>query len=131
MVAADYGDPISGGFVYTSTDSGATWTPRLNPEPWVGVASSADPQAPLAVAESDRSIWVSTDSGTNWTQDLLPTEMEPCFVATSADGSRVAVASTNEFVAKVCTSADGGSIWAQMEAAPGRCRALAMSADGN
>jgi len=48
--------------IYTSTDSGVTWTPRENIRDWLGVASSADGSKLVAIAFQGQ-IYTSTDSG--------------------------------------------------------------------
>ncbi len=93
-----------GGFLYTSTDSGVSWTKNtsLNPTLWAGVSSSAD-GTKLAVVEleslvGERSneigyIYTSTDSGVTWTEQTTAGGDGGQYwseVVSSADGSRLA-----------------------------------------
>jgi hypothetical protein len=56
------------GDIYTSTDSGATWTDRLSAgsQQWDGLTCSAD-GTHLAAAVAGGDIYTSTDSGATWT----------------------------------------------------------------
>jgi ligand-binding sensor protein len=55
---------VYGGQIYTSTDSGVTWTPQASNRNWFGVASSADGTKLVAVVDGGQ-IYTSTDSGVN------------------------------------------------------------------
>ncbi|MBP8295369.1 MAG: hypothetical protein KAX84_04625 [Burkholderiales bacterium] len=84
---------ITGGQIHTSTDSGATWTPRGSARNWTVIASSAD-GTKLAAGTRDGTIFTSTDGGATWIQRLglpglgLPPEISG--IASSADGRRLA-----------------------------------------
>ena len=58
---------ISGGQIYTSTDSGATWSARETARSWNAVASSADGSKLVATVANGK-IYTSTDSGATWTE---------------------------------------------------------------
>ena len=100
LVAAAYAGPsqVGGtGLVYTSDDSGNTWTPAMPPSNyWNSVAISADGTNLVAVALFNQSpgppgvIWRSTNSGVNWYQDTLTGYFSSA--AISADGSRLVAA---------------------------------------
>ena len=77
--------------VYTSTDSGVTWTAHLSVGQWLSVASSAN--GTTLIAGSASGLWVSTDSGATWTLPL-PTQYWQG-VASSADGTKLIAA--NQF----------------------------------
>lgn len=64
LIAAAYGD-----FLYTSTDSGATWTKQLSAGDryWQAVASSAD-GSKLTAADSGGFIYTSINGGLDWTE---------------------------------------------------------------
>jgi len=89
---------VLNGQIYTSTDSGVTWTPRESSRGWQSVASSADGTKLVAVEEAGQNggrIYTSTDSGVSWT----PRESNRIWtsVASSADGFKlVAVVGSNE-----------------------------------
>ena len=88
----------SGG-IYTSTNSGLTWTAWTNmpANVWSAVASSSDGTRLFAVAglqiatqwlQGDGSIYTSTNSGATWTRTSAPTN-DWTAVASSADGTRL------------------------------------------
>ena len=67
---------VSGGFIYTSSDSGATWTEQTaaGSRYWQSIASSSD-GTKLAAVESEwngtnyvGSVYTSSDSGATWTE---------------------------------------------------------------
>src|SRR6185295_13694951 len=61
---------VSGGPIYTSTDSGVSWTAQNSgSRNWQSVASSANGSKLVAV-EILGQIYTSTDSGTNWTAQV-------------------------------------------------------------
>jgi uncharacterized repeat protein (TIGR01451 family) len=80
-----------GGYTYTSTDSGATWTERTAPgsRSWNGLASSSDGSTILAAAQGNY-IFVSTDSGATWTQQTSLGTANWFGVASSSNGTRLA-----------------------------------------
>lgn len=93
------------GQIYTSTDSGLTWTARESLRDWRGIASSADGVKLAAVAQGGQ-IYTSTDSGVTW----VPRESVRAWtsVASSADGSKL-VATVNN--GQIYTSIDSGVTW--------------------
>ena len=88
------------GLIYTSTNSGASWTPTTAPtQYWTAVASSADGTRLMAVGGGWRyawgggwvpgeSIYLSTDSGATWTPAGGPRGNWTA-LACSADGSNI------------------------------------------
>jgi hypothetical protein len=80
------------GPIYTSTDSGNTWTEQNAPSNyWTGVASSSDGTKLVAVSRNGP-IYTSSDSGVTWADSGAPTN-DWTSVASSADGNTlVAVA---------------------------------------
>jgi len=83
-----------GGQIYTSVNSGTTWTARASAHNWMSVASSADGTKLIAVedgAGNGGQIYTSADSGVTWTPHA-PTQVWRS-VTSSQDGSKlVAVA---------------------------------------
>ncbi len=149
LVAAVGGYVITG-YLYTSQDSGATWTQTGSQQQWASVASSADGKTLVAVSQfisypvsQDRStecdsgyIFTSQDSGTTWTPyyDLEYAQQTWTSAASSADGTRLIVVGDG---GDICTSFDSGTTW--NESAPqigsgwnvyGFWQAVASSADG-
>ncbi|MFL6604974.1 MAG: WD40/YVTN/BNR-like repeat-containing protein [Steroidobacteraceae bacterium] len=102
----------NGGQVYTSTDSGATWTARgPTNRNWFTVASSADGTRLVAAEYFSGFIYTSTDSGVTWTP--RGTERSWTSVASSADGTQL-VAATN-MGDQIYTSTDAGVTWTARE----------------
>jgi photosystem II stability/assembly factor-like uncharacterized protein len=113
-----------GGQIYTSTDSGVTWTARDSNRDWRSVASSADGSKLVAVAEGGQ-IYTSTDSGATWT--ARDSNRDWRSVASSADGSKlVAVAEGGQ----IYTSTDSGATWTARDSNRGWI-SVASSADGS
>ncbi len=102
VTVARYGDNI-----YTSTDSGVTWTQRAGPQDWTSVASSSDGSKLVAVV-SGGSIYTSTDSGTNWTAHNSAGNRNWWSVASSSDGSKLVAVVYGGYI---YTSTDSGTNW--------------------
>jgi len=107
------------GYIYTTTNSGTTWTARTGPGSlaWKDVTSSTDGTKLVAVAESggNSSMFTSTDSGVTWTQRYV-TSTWYRHLAASADGSKVySLSSAHESdgytVSHLFASADYGATW--------------------
>jgi len=84
-----------GGYIWTSTNSGATWTPADGTNGttntfghnWYSIVSSADGTRILAGTNGEVA-WISTDSGLTWTPfSSLPNEYYQ-FLVSSADGNK-------------------------------------------
>jgi hypothetical protein len=104
-------------FIYTSGDSGATWTQTGTAQFWTSVASSADGTKLVAATRTlvtgkldSGYIYVSVDSGATWTQ--TGTARDWSSVASSADG--------NKFVVTDCFGGNGagGYIYTFTRTAP-------------
>ena len=93
------------GQIYTSTDSGASWTARETNRRWLDIASSDDGTKLVAVAKNDN-IYTSTDSGITWTaRDSVRNWNK---VISSSDGAKlVATVSSGQ----IYTSTDSGASW--------------------
>ena len=102
LVAGAYNDKL-----YTSTDSGVTWIPRIS-QNWLSVASSADGTKLFAVVQNGP-FYTSTDSGVTWTQRGGTPFWS---VASSADGTKlVAIPYTTGPI--IYTSTDSGVSWTE------------------
>jgi cysteine-rich repeat protein len=114
---------VSNGQIYTSTDSGVTWTARESARAWRWITSSSD-GTKLAAVVSNGQIFTSTDSGVTWT----PTESNRSWLAisSSADGTKLAAAVQN---GRIYTSTDSGASWTPIENARD-WRSIALSSDG-
>lgn len=104
-----------GAGIYTSSNSGTTWTERTTglgtgswPGFWASIAMSADGTKLVATRAFGDPIFTSTDSGLNWTQRASPPAGAWAGVASSSDGSRL-IAAVNG--GKVHLSTDSGATW--------------------
>ncbi|MGA2656455.1 MAG: hypothetical protein ABSH34_02945 [Verrucomicrobiota bacterium] len=79
---------VNGGQIYTSTNSGATWTAQAANGPWCSVASASDGTTLAAVAEGGQ-IYTSTNSGATWTAQTNAGNIVFYSVAGSADGTKL------------------------------------------
>ena len=123
LVAAALND-----FLYTSSDSGLTWTARLTDtlRSWNAVASSSDGSKLVAVVNGGQ-IYTSADSGVTWTARAFTASWKA--VASSADGTRLVAALSGPN--PIYTSADSGTTWTpQAGSGSPLVSALASSADG-
>jgi photosystem II stability/assembly factor-like uncharacterized protein len=119
------------GYIYTSTDSGVTWTLRTSILPyatWTSLASSDD-GTKLAIVNSNTDyVYTSTDSGVTWTQQTGSGSRSWQAIASSADGTKLAAVVYN---GNIYTSTDSGVTWTQQTNAPVKqWRSIASSADG-
>jgi len=96
---------INPGYIYTSTNSGANWTPGASGQAWTSVASSAD-GSKLVAGVVNGGIYVSSDSGFTWTPrslNVVNSFQGPGGLALSADGTKLVAADYGGFI---YTSAD-------------------------
>jgi photosystem II stability/assembly factor-like uncharacterized protein len=127
LIAGTYGD----GNVYTSTNSGASWTLAtnvgVNPSQWVSVASSADGTILTAMGTS---VYVSTNGGDNWTLSTSAPQdsTNSAFVASSADGRLLAASPVSPYDG-VYVSTNFGVTW-NASGPPPNGGSLACSGNG-
>jgi hypothetical protein len=122
--------------LYTSMDSGVTWTFTFTPTTpfwqWGGLACSADGAEVAAVLTWVTSgpsyfpgpIYFSTNSGAAWTEATAPHDVWRS-VASSADGRDLVAAGTDLQV-----STNGGATWMPTLAPTANWQGVASSADG-
>ncbi|MFA6158770.1 MAG: hypothetical protein WC763_04095 [Candidatus Paceibacterota bacterium] len=97
---------VTNGQIYTSTDSGSTWTARESNRNWRGITSSAD-GTKLAAFVQNGQIYTSTDSGVTWTaRDSNRTWYG---ITSSADGTKLAAIVSGG--GQIYTSTDSGVTW--------------------
>ena len=125
----------SGGGIYTSTNSGVTWTQSsvTANQAWVVIASSAD-GTKLAAALENNGIYTSTNSGVTWTQRLSGWG-EWASIASSADGTKLAATASiylngYGYPGGIITSTNSGVTWIQTSALATNWYGIASSADG-
>ena len=120
---------VYGGYIYTSTDSGASWTERTAPgyRNWNSITSSSD-GTKLAATPNGGYIYTSTDSGANWTERTAPGSRSWTAISSSSDGAKLAAAGTNTYI---YTSTDSGVNWTAQTASGSRdWNAITSSSDG-
>jgi DNA-binding beta-propeller fold protein YncE len=136
LVAVSGGYSTSANVIYTSANSGATWTLRSTSVGyWTSVASSADGNNLVAVGGGFSGhtgpIYTSANAGVTWHPTTAPSK-NWINVASSADGTILAAAAvTNASGSAIYISTDSGTTWK-----PGGLplslswESLAFSADG-
>jgi hypothetical protein len=100
------------GDIFTSTDSGVTWTDRTaaGTRNWGQVASSADGTKLVAV-EVNGGIWVSSNSGSAWSTTGSPTGAK-AWSSVCSDGTGTYLAATVRG-GNIWTSGNGGTSWTE------------------
>jgi DNA-binding beta-propeller fold protein YncE len=131
--------------IYTSTNFGATWITNTVPATpfgiqnnWAAIASSADGSKLIAAGGGYGSvgyIFLSTNFGASWAltaTNILPYHgrSEWIYVASSADGSKLAAVSESGLPGGVITSTDSGATWITNSVPNLTWNAVALSADG-
>ena len=119
---------VKNGYMWTSTDSGATWTenttsPGGGTKVWYDVESSADGTKLVATVHGGN-IYTSTDSGVTWTSRESSRAWR--HVTSSTDGTKLAAVVMNGYI---YTSTDSGVNWTQ-RASNKNWYSIAGSADG-
>ena len=114
------------GQIYTSADTGVTWTARESTRQWRSITSSADGTRLAAVDQgfSGGKIYTSSNSGATWT--ARATDQLWQSIASSSDGTKLVAAA---FSSQLYTSTDSGVTWTARESVR-NWRAVASSADG-
>ena len=90
---------VAGGFIYTSTDSGATWTAQSGSgsRSWPSITSSSD-GTKLAAGDAGGFIYTSTDSGATWTQQSGPGSRSWYSITSSSNGTKLTASAWNGFI---------------------------------
>jgi hypothetical protein len=111
--------------IYTSTNSGAAWSPvTSSTHAWTAVASSADGNF-LAAAQAG-AIYVSTDAGNQWLPSGAP-NLPWSGLSASANGSTLLAVASGQLV----VSTNPSTPWAVVADQFGPINQAACSADGN
>ena len=122
------------GFLYTSTDSGVTWTKlgslsSVN-DLWSSVASSANGSTLVAAVYGtsvNAGVYSSINAGANWT---FAAAQYASAVASSADGTKLVVTVANGAGQGIYTSTNSGASWVQHNTSNG-WTAVTSSSDGS
>lgn len=77
---------VNGGFIYTSTNSGLTFTQRATTANWGCVACSSTGQYCAAGNATDMKLYLSNDYGATWAESITAPNNHPYNVAMSSDG---------------------------------------------
>lgn len=126
-------DYVFYGSLFTSTNSGASWTQATNAPPagWIAVTSSADGNN-LVALPAGGPLYASRDCGTTWAPVNTPSSLLNC-IASSADGTKLVAGEWNDFPPNpslIYTSTNSGSTWATNNAPSEYWTSIASSADG-
>ncbi len=136
LVAASTGASLLGGnegLMYTSTDSGITWTEQteIGKKNWQGVASSSDGTKLVAVDAGVKHgyIYISWDSGVDWPETGPLKNWNG--VASSSDGTKLVAVDAGVSHGYIYTSTDSGHNWTEIDKGPLKnWKGVASSADG-
>ena len=118
---------VNGGQIYTSTNSGVSWTAREtgSNRTWSDVASSDD-GSKLVATDFGGKIYTSTNSGSSWTARETGSNRNWRAVASSADGTKLAAVVNG---GQIYTSTNSGVSWTARETNR-NWSGIASSADG-
>ncbi len=120
---------IRGGQIYTSIDSGETWTARESDRTWDAIASSGNGNTLLA-ANQGGMLYLSVDSGVTWNAQPACGSHTWTAVAVSDDGTHLGAVYS---VGSIWISNDSGSSWNEEAVEGGIAQGwmgIAFSADG-
>lgn len=115
---------VGGGKIYTSADSGTSWTAHGSNGTWFSIASSAD-GIKLVAADFGGRIYTSSDSGVSWTAHESNRNWSS--IASSADGTKLIACASG---GQIYTSSNSGVSWTARESNRS-WQSVASSADGS
>ncbi len=125
------GAVVNGGYIYTSTDSGATWDEHIDAgfRNWYSIASSNDGVNMAVASYSGSYIHTSSDSGATWTSRVTSGNRNWHAITSSDDGAKLAAAA---FGGQIYTSTDSGATWSTQSNASGSksWKTITSSSDG-
>ncbi|MFA6463584.1 MAG: hypothetical protein WCV55_01105 [Candidatus Paceibacterota bacterium] len=123
---------VEGGQIYTSIDSGMTWTPRDSNRRWYSITSSSDGIKLAAVVYSGQ-IYTSIDSGVTWTAQNS-TIRKWSYITSNSDGTKLfALEQLNgegSPYGQIYRSTDSGITWNAITVGNAYWSSIASSADG-
>ncbi|MEI6849452.1 MAG: choice-of-anchor tandem repeat GloVer-containing protein, partial [archaeon] len=105
---------VSTGYIFTSTDSGASWTQQTasGSNAWSSITSSYD-GTKLAATVSTGYIFTSTDSGASWTQQTASGSNAWSSIAISSNGGRLVAAVNSGYIYALTYSGSAWNWWGQ------------------
>lgn len=118
------------GYLYTSTDGGATWIERrgAGARPWTALASSANGLC-LAATTLNGYIYTSIDGGVTWVEQTTSNMQNWSDLASSIDGNTLVAV---EYDGYIHVSIDAGASWMPSISAMMRpWQAATVSGDGS
>jgi hypothetical protein len=121
---------VSGGYIYTSTNSGASWTAQTASgiRNWTSITSSSDGTKLAAVVWGSDYIYTSTDSGVTWTARTGSGSRSWYSIASSSDGTKLVAGTNKDYI---YTSTDSGVTWTARTGSGSRSwYSIASSSDG-
>ena len=109
---------VVGGNIWTSSNSGATWTEDTSvnaKKNWVSITSSTDGTKLAAVVFGGGKIWTSSDSGATWTEDTSVGATKDWGAITSWNNGNnlAATETTTNYGGNIWTSNDSGATWTE------------------
>lgn len=118
--------------IWTSTNSGASWTALGTLTVQLNFVSSSADGTTLTVLSPSQAVYTSTNSGGSWTSTLPGNEAQPwSSVATSADGTNIFLTSVGASnPPAIYVSTNSGSVWTTASAPNDFWHSVACSADG-
>jgi hypothetical protein len=149
LAAAQLGADTNGDFnfegsIYTSTNSGTTWTQaKVSTQAWESIACSADGTKLIAAGVGDSlgnfsGIYTLTNSGGTWVSNSVSQYVQNwSSVAISADGSKMAavIYASNGILppstSSIYTSTNSGATWQTNNSPNSSLFSIASSADGS
>ena len=112
---------VSGGYIYTSTNSGVTWTEATSAgsRAWSSITSSSDGTKLAATigGYDDDYIYTSTDSGATWTEQTSAGSRNWYSITSSSDGTKLAAV---VWSGSIYTSGNSGATWTEQTSARSR-----------
>jgi len=128
---------VYGNYIYTSTNSGASWTTNSNSSGsrgWLSITSSSDGTKLAAVSYVGGGysgyIYTSTDSGASWTEQTASGSRQWNSITSSSDGTKLAAVVYGNYI---YTSTDSGETWTERQPTVGTTRlwrSITSSSDG-
>jgi photosystem II stability/assembly factor-like uncharacterized protein len=103
---------VAVGYIYTSVDSGATWTEQRSAgaRSWRWITSSSDGTKLAAVVAAGGYIYTSADSGATWSERTNAGDRTWRTISSSSDGTKLAAAVAGGYI---YTSTDSGATWTE------------------